>query len=191
MNEQVRCRWRFGLVACIIAGASLMGAWSRCPAQQQVENDLPEIREAERLVKEIAQLGPKLNTLLADQKQPIQQRFRAGNLMAKLRYEPGIPTLIRHLELIDPQEVVPDPTFHCVEALTLYGDVAVPSLVDAFLEFKGRGQIRENSMYMAIAMKSQSVARTYAKGRAAQNPDPKFQQRVEYFLNKIKPDVPR
>ncbi len=191
MNEQVRCRLRFGLVAFAIAGASLMGGWSRCPAQQRVENDLPEIREAERLVKEIEQLGPKLNALLADQKQPIQQRFRAGNLMAKLRYEPGIPTLIRHLELIDPQEVVSDPTFHCVEALTLYGDVAVPSLVGAFLEFMGRGQTRLNCLAMAINRKSRPVARTYAKGLATQNPDPQFQERIEYFLDQIQPDVPR
>ena len=61
----------------------------------------------------------------------------------------------------------------------------------SLLEFKGRGQTREYCLYMAIAQKSQSVARTYAKGRAAENPDPKFQKRVEHFLNQIKPDVPR
>ena len=187
MNEQVRCRLRFGLVAFAIAGASLMGGWSRCPAQQRVENDLPEIREAERLVKEIEQLGPKLNALLADQKQPIQQRFRAGNLMAKLRYEPGIPTLIRHLELIDPEEVVSDPTFHCVEALTLYGDVAVPAVVDAYLKTDEDDQSHEGHLLLVIRNgKPGKLAIAYIKGLAPAKLDPAFERKLKLLISYLK-----
>ena len=69
----------------------------------------------------------------------------------------------------------------------MLGDAAVPSLVNAFLEVKGRGQTRENCLYWAIDGESRPIAKAYAKGLAVQNPDAKFQKRIEYFLDKIKP----
>ena len=137
-------------------------------------------------------VGPKLLAILADEKRPAEVRLEAAILLGKLQYAPAIPTLIQFITMEKPVAVARDgPEFPCQEALTLYGDAAVPSLVDAFMAVTGRGQTRENHLYMAIALKSQPVARTYAKGLATQNPDPKFQNRVEFFLNKIKPDMPR
>ncbi len=83
------------------------------------------------------------------------------------------------------------PTFPCSDALEMFGDAAVPSLVDAFLKDDGLSGRRETRLYMSIARDSRPTARTYARGRAAENSDPAFKKRVEYFLDLIKPEVSR
>ncbi len=152
----------------------------------------PEFAEAQATQKAIDGVGPKLVALLADENRPAALRLEAAIWLGRLRYTPAIPTLIRYIKLVNPEAVVSDgPEFPCRDALQMFGDAAVPTLVDAFLEFKGRDQDLEFGLYTAIHRKSRTAARTYAKGLATQNPDPKFHKRVEYFLDQIKPDVPR
>lgn len=178
---------------CVLATLGIvLGAVAGLAQGPQKAAAPPEFDEANAALKAVDAVGPKLVTLLADEKQPASVRLEAATWLGRLRYTPAIPTLIRHIKLVNPDAVVSDgPEFPCRDALQMFGDAAVPTLVDAFLEFKDRDQDLEFGLYTAIHRKSRSAARIYAKGQAAQNPDPKFQKRVEYFLEEIKTDVPR
>ena len=158
---------------------------------------LPEFVAAEKELKAIDELGPQLMKLLTDEKPPkdvwlypLENRHAAAIWLGKLRYQPAIPMLIKYIETEGPA-YDDGPTYPCTDALAKYGDAAVPALVDAFLSDDGRSGGREHCIYSSIAESSQPTARTYARGRAAENSDPEFKKRVEYFLNKIKPEVPR
>lgn len=149
---------------------------------------LPEFAEAEAVLKSLDEVCPKLLRIIVDEKRPKSVRAHAARWLGKLRYVPAIPALIQNVELIDPDGPAEDgPDFPCRDALQMFGDAAVPALVDAFMAVTGRGQDRENCLYMAITQKSRSTARTYAQGLAVQNTDAKFQKRIDYFLDKIKP----
>ena len=154
----------------------------------QKPTPFPEFVDAEGVGKARDTVGPKLIAILADEKRPAEVRLEAAMLLGKLQYAPAIPTLIQFITMEKPVVVARDgPEFPCRDALQLFGDAAVPSLVDAFVAVTGRGQDRLHCLYMAITLKSRPAARTYAKGLATQNPDPEFQERIEYFLHLTKP----
>ena len=156
---------------------------------------LPEFVEAEQALKAVEAVGPRLMKLLADEKRPkefrehpLENRHEAALWLGKLHYHPAIPMLIQYVDTPGPSEG-DGPTYPCRDALDMMGDAAVPAIVDAFM--KADNQELEFCLYTAIASKSQPTARTYAKGLAAQNPAPEFQERIRILSNKIKPDVPR
>ena len=133
--------------------------------------------------------------LLADEKRPkdvwlhpLENRHEAARWLGKLHYLPAIPLLIKYVDTEGPS-YDDGPTFPCSDALEMFGDAPVPAIVDAYL--KAETQRRELCLFTAIAKSSRPVARTYAKGLAAQNPDPDFQERIKLLLDDIKPEVVR
>ena len=137
-------------------------------------------------------VGPKLIALLDDVKRPASQRLEASLWLGKLRYMHAIPTLIKHITLIDPNAIVSgDPPDSVQDALIDFGDAAVPSIVDAIMADNEEGQHRLFCLSTAIAHKSQPAAWTYAKGLEATNPNPDkmFKSRMAYLMQFIKPQV--
>ena len=155
----------------------------------------PEFAEVATLVTTVDEEGAKLITILIDVKRPKSVREDAARWLGKLRYTPAIPALIQHITLYDPDGPAEDgPVFPCRDALQMYGDAAVPLLVDAYMKADYEpGTDRERCLVGAIARKSMPVAWTYAKGLAAENPKPDktFQISIESFLGEIKPYVER
>ena len=111
---------------------------------------LPEFVAAEKELKTLDEVGSRLMKLPADEKRPqnvwrhpLENRHETARWLGELRYPPAIPMLIQYIDTEGPS-YDDGPTFPCREALEMFGDAAVPRLVDAFLEFKGRGQTRSN-----------------------------------------------
>ncbi len=156
---------------------------------------LPEFVTAEKEMKALDEVGARLMKLLADEKRPkdvwlhpLENRHEAARWLGKLHYLPAIPLLIKYVDTEGPS-YDDGPTFPCSDALEMFGDAAVPAIVDAYL--KADTQRREYCLHTAIALKSRPVALIYATGLAAQNPDPDFQERIKLLLNAIKPRVSR
>ena len=179
-------------VVCTLTIVGIMWVTSGLWAQKKVPAPPPppEFAEANAALKSLEDVGPKLIQILADENRPNSVRVQAAIWLGKLRYTPAIPTLIRYITMEMPNQVTSDgPEYPCSDALELFGDAAVPALVDAYL--KADNDRLELCLFTAISRKSQPAARTYAKGLAVQNPDPMFQVRVKRLLDDIKPDVPR
>ncbi len=156
---------------------------------------LPEFVAAEKELKALDEVAAQLMKLLADEKRPrdvwlhpLENRHEAARWLGKLHYLPAIPLLIKYVDTQGPS-YDDGPTYPCRDALEMFGDAAVPAIVDAYL--KADTQRRELCLYTSIALNSQPVAWTYAKGLAAQNPDPDFQERIKLLLDAIKPEVVR
>ena len=192
------CRqWNYVTKSTLLVGLLLVASGllrAQLP-QKTPPPPLPEFVEAEQTLKALDAVGPRLMKLLADEKRPKEirlypqeNRHEAAIWLGKLHYTPAIPMLIQYVETSGP-EYGDGPTYPCRDALQMFGDAAVPALVDAYLKADSRRL--ELCLYTAIASKSQPAARTYAKGLATQNPAPEFQERVKILLNAIKPDVPR
>ena len=151
---------------------------------------LPEVAVAERVISERDTVGITLINIFGDMRRPGKERDQAALTLGKMRYTAAIPMLIEHITLVKDQEAFSDgPEQTCVESLRMFGDEAVPAIVDAYLTDNTPGQDRRFCLYSSIPPSAIQTARLYAKGRAWENPDEKYQQRVKEFLHDIKPNI--
>ncbi len=179
------------LLGLVLIAVSVLWAQGipNATSQKSGPPPLPEFAEAEQTLKAIDEVGPRLMKLLADEKRPkvirlypLENRHEAAIWLGKLRYQPAIPMLIQYIHTEGPA-YDNGPTYPCSEALQMYGDAAVPSLVDAYMVVDNIGTDRARCLLSAIAHKSMPTAWTYAKGLAAENPnlDQNLKTRIEFF----------
>lgn len=150
--------------------------------------EVPELREGAELIDRVGRTAPKLEQILKDAKQPAAVRLKAARLLGQLRYAPAIPTLIQHIALTETGKFVEDgPEYLCADALGLYGDAAVPLVVDAYLKTDQDDQSEEDRFLSAIrAGKTGKVAIAYTKGLAPAKPDPAFEQKLKLLVSYVK-----
>ena len=166
----------------------------RTEAQQKLESKVeskPNIAafdDAERTVQQIAVLGPKLVKVVEDPKASFSDRFQAAQLLGKLKYQPGIGVLIRHIGLFDRFALTSDgPEFKCIAALTEYGDAAVPAVIDAYLVVSEDDQTQEHLLLSIVSTgKRGAVALPYCKGLAPVKPEPAFDKKLRLLMNYLK-----
>ena len=164
---------------------------SLCGQEKPKSATLSEVADAERVNSTRDVVGERLILILADERRHGKDRDQAAYWLGKMRYAPAIPTLIQHITLVKDQEVFSDGhEYACKESLRMFGDEAVPGIVDAFIADQSTSQTRGFCLYSSIADSSVPTARIYAKGLAMENPDKKYQQRVSLLLSKIKPNIP-
>lgn len=149
---------------------------------------IAEFEDAERILQQIAALGPKLVKVVEDPKASVADRFQAAKLLGKLKYQPGIAVLIKHIGLFDRQGYGSDgPEFECIGALVEYGDAAVPAVIDAFLDVSEDDQTQESLLLSVVAVgKLGKVALPYCKGHAPVEPTPAFERKVRRLLSYLK-----
>jgi len=103
---------------------------------------------AAELVKQVDEVGLKLERIVADPKQSESNRATAAELLGRLRYTPAIPTLIRFRKWVLPGHDTDTFIYPCMDALVLFGDAATPLIVRAWLdESNGSDAIRFVSVF--------------------------------------------
>lgn len=185
--------------AAVLAITCLIDVSARGNGEEQASDEGALFDDGDKVVQLRDELSAQLEAVLADETSPgsqgpsVEERYRAAELLGRLQYTPAIPTLIRHVDLL-PVAFSEPPLPRVADALALYGDAAVPQIVDACLKedlFVIAGGIRANRglfpLYYAIRKgETFETARTYARGIAAGIPDDaELAQKVRTFLEQL------
>lgn len=142
---------------------------------------------ADRLIADRETIGSDLVAILADEQAQVLSRLQAADRLGKLQYLPAIPALVRYIDLTPRHfEVGPPPA---ARALAIYGDAAMPALVQEYLKvgitYTFTGFRRQHAILYAIGEgKTAETAQTYARGIAAKG-DAAMRERVEWFLEEL------
>jgi hypothetical protein len=158
-----------------------------CAAESNkfVEQQLEQARAArmERL-----KLGADATKVLASSDAAAQAKTNAALAIGQLGYIPGIPVLIKHIDVKNPQQLSCEEDigslWPCVRALADLGVAAVPALVRAFaieMEKDRRKLLHDAILYG----KAYFEAKTYTQGLLSQTNDQAQRKALEELLKLI------
>jgi hypothetical protein len=175
-----------GLILVALFSFSLphTGAQQNSPETVQKSPDQTLFEDSHRIAQQIEVVGPKLIAILDDDSAPIADRLRAATLLGKLKYRPGIPVLIKHIELFDKFKITSDgPDYDCMLSLVEYGEAAMPAVIEAFLAINSDDQTREHLLRQVIGVgRLAKVAVPYCKGLAPDEPNLDYERRLAQLM---------
>jgi len=140
----------------------------------------PDVAAATELVKQVDDIGRKLERVLVDEKQPQNDRAQAAQLLGKLRYTPAIPSLLRFRNwalLEDPDPDTDEVKYPCMDGLVQFGEAATPQMVSAWLEeSNGSASIK----FVLAFARAKTVKSALAIARSIASNEPNTQTKLSH-----------
>ena len=154
--------------------------------------------KAAKLRAEEEALGKKLISILNDSEKPTSERAQAAEALGELRYQPGIPALIKHIKLDDPRsKKVPTGEKRaqadsvCTRALRKYGLEVLGPILKQYVEETDERTLRLLEASLPNTVRngdSRLDALAYIRGFATQVPVYDYLERVRAIYTLCHPD---